>query len=73
MSAIIENLEQTIKRKLVAHAIDAGLNEELTKDIAHHDINTLNRLLEYTRMEAWQDGHDTALINGQSQNPHQHD
>ena len=30
----------------------------------------IEHLLEARARQAWQDGHDTALINGQSQNPH---
>ena len=38
---------------------------------ASDDFNqALENLLEARAKQAWQDGHDTALINGQSQNPH---
>ena len=30
----------------------------------------IEHLLEARARQAWQDGHDTALINGQSQNPY---
>ena len=30
----------------------------------------IEHLLEARAKQAWQDGHDTALINGQSENPH---
>ena len=33
----------------------------------------IEHLLAARARQAWQDGHDTALINGQSQNPHQQD
>ena len=30
----------------------------------------IEHLLEARAKQAWQDGHDTALLNGQSQNPY---
>ena len=30
-----------------------------------------DRWLQTIKAQAWQDGHDTALINGQSQNPYE--
>lgn len=70
MSAIAKHWEQITKERLVELAMTKGFDDKMTAEIARRNLHVLNDLLEHTRMEAWQDGHDTALIHGQSENPH---
>lgn len=70
MSAMAEHWERTLKERLVAYTMTRGFSDGYAKEIARYDLGMLADLLEHTRREAWQDGHDTALINGQSENPY---
>ena len=68
MSNIPEDLYWCVYDQLEYNK-DPGCGEEteaVIEIVKEYLVETVQRKVA----QAWQDGHDTALINGQSQNPH---
>lgn len=61
-----KSIEQIIKERLALLATKITTDTTLAAEIVGLDLYRLEILLA----ETWQEGHDTALINGQSQNPY---
>ena len=58
-------------RKLISQRlIDLHMATPRPPNSARQDIHVAEQLIEAIKLEAWQDGHDTALLHGQSKNPH---
>ena len=59
-------------RKLFSQRlIDLHVATPRAPNSARQDIACAEELIEEIRAEAWQDGHDTALLHGQSENPYE--
>ena len=61
-----KSIEQIIKERLALLATKITTDTKLATEIAGLDLYRLEILLA----ETWQDGHDTALLHGQSENPY---
>lgn len=61
-----KSIEQIIKERLALLATKITTDTKLAAEIVGLDFYRLEILLA----ETWQEGHDTALIHGQSENPY---
>lgn len=61
-----------LRELLSQRLIDLSIATPRAPNDARRDMILAGQLIDAIKAQAWQDGHDTALINGQSENPYDH-